>query len=277
MFWALLITYILMQRKKMDFTLRIYKKLLLTLLHKGYVFIRFEDYCSKSISELPERFIILRHDVDMKPRNSLQTAEIEHALGIGASYYFRVVKQSNNPEVIRAIVDMGHELGYHYEDLSTENGNMDLAIKRFEEHLQYFRRYYPVRTICMHGAPISKYDSKDMWKQHDYHRYGIIGEPYFDVDFSRVFYLTDTGRRWDGHKVSVRDKIPRYQEHWTQIGWTYASTQQIIHAIKHEQLPARIMLTTHPQRWNNNIYLWTFEYVMQAAKNVVKRIIIRQQ
>ncbi len=36
---------------------------------------------------------------------------------------------------------------------------------------------------------------------------GIIGEPYFDVDFSRVFYLTDTGRRWDGDAVSVRDKV----------------------------------------------------------------------
>jgi hypothetical protein len=35
---------------------------------------------------------------------------------------------------------------------------------------------------------------------------GIIGEPYFDVDFSKMLYLTDTGRRWDGGIVSVRDK-----------------------------------------------------------------------
>ena len=28
-----------------------------------------------------------------------------------------------------------------------------------------------------------------------------------DVDFDEVFYLTDTGRRWDGSSVSVRDKV----------------------------------------------------------------------
>ena len=37
----------------------------------------------------------------------------------------------------------------------------------------------------------------------------------FDVDFSQLFYLTDTGRCWDGYKVSVRDKIPVYQDQWT--------------------------------------------------------------
>ena len=42
---------------------------------------------------------------------------------------------------------------------------------------------------------------------YDYRDYGIIAEPYFDVDFDEVFYLTDTGRRWDGDSVSVRDKV----------------------------------------------------------------------
>ncbi len=37
--------------------------------------------------------------------------------------------------------------------------------------------------------------------------FGIIAEPYFDVDFKEVLYLTDTGRRWDGDEVSVRDKV----------------------------------------------------------------------
>ena len=37
--------------------------------------------------------------------------------------------------------------------------------------------------------------------------FGIIAEPCFDIDFNDVFYLTDTGRRWDGSDVSVRDKV----------------------------------------------------------------------
>jgi len=59
----------------------------------------------------------------------------------------------------------------------------------------------------MHGSPLSKYDNRDLWKNFDYHELGIIGEPYFDVDFNEVMYLTDTGRRWDGFRVSIRDKV----------------------------------------------------------------------
>ena len=54
---------------------------------------------------------------------------------------------------------------------------------------------------------MSKYDSKDIWEKYKYSDFSILGEPYFDVDFNQVFYLTDTGRKWDGFKVSVRDKV----------------------------------------------------------------------
>jgi hypothetical protein len=33
------------------------------------------------------------------------------------------------------------------------------------------------------------------------------------------------------------------------------------------------MITIHPQRWNNNAYLWTKELVWQNVKNVVKRFV----
>lgn len=272
MFWALLITYILSQREKLDFTLKIYRKLLSELLQKGYVFFTFEQYCSIPVSDLPKRFIILRHDVDDKVKNSVATAQIEHELGIRASYYFRVVKQSNQPAMIRAIAVLGHEIGYHYEDMSIARGDAQKAIAHFAEALAYFREYYPVRTICMHGAPTSKWDSKALWEGYDYRDYGIVGEPYFDVDFSRVFYLTDTGRRWDGYKVSVRDKVPVYQDEWTAKSWVYHHTRDIINAVKNNTLPACIMITTHPQRWTNNILFWLKECIMQCLKNIVKRL-----
>ena len=57
-----------------------------------------------------------------------------------------------------------------------------------------------------HGSPRSRWDNQKIWQKYDYKKLGIIGEPYFDIDYNQVFYLTDTGRRWDGWKVSVRDK-----------------------------------------------------------------------
>ena len=83
----------------------------------------------------------------------------------------------------------------------------EFAIDDFQLNLEKLRKLYPVKTICMHGSPLSKWDNKDLWKKYDYRDYGIIAEPYFDVDFDEVFYLTDTGRRWDGYSVSMRGRL----------------------------------------------------------------------
>jgi hypothetical protein len=280
MFWMLLLTFLATQRKKMDFTLRIYRRLLSCLLHRGYQFITFEQYCelasspNSPIASSPNspKYILLRHDVDLKAANSLMTAQIEHELGIRASYYFRVVPQSNQPDIIRAIAALGHEIGYHYEDMSIMQGDVDKAHAHFVEQLTYFRQFYPVRTICMHGAPTSQWDGKDLWKHYNYRDLGIIGEPYFDVDFSQMFYLTDTGRCWDGYKVSVRDKIPVYQDEWNAQGLVYHSTQDIIHAAEQGSLPPCIMITTHPQRWTSKWFAWFKELLTQNAKNIIKRL-----
>ena len=234
------------------------------------------DSPTHRITASPTKYIILRHDVDLKAENSVATAKIEHSLGIKASYYFRVVPDSDKPDCIKAIVDMGHEIGYHYEDMSLCGGEPEKAVAHFAEKLAYFRTYYPVKTICMHGAPTSKYDSKDIWQFASYKNdFGLIGEPYFDVDFSDLFYLTDTGRRWDGYKVSVRDKIPTYQDIWTANNWVYKHTDDIIRACKDGSLPPRIMITTHPQRWTDNKAQQIKEMLVQNLKNTIKYILIK--
>ncbi len=260
----------------MDFTIRKYRQFLNILLGKGYYFVTFEQYCDfRDRGEaLPDRYIIMRHDVEALPENSYAFAQIEHELGIKASYYFRVMPKSNQPEYIRAIAALGHEIGYHYEDMAIYNGNVEQAYSHFQEQLQYFRQFYPVRTICMHGAPTSKWDGRELWKHYNYQSLGVIGEPYFDVDFSDVFYLTDTGRCWDGYKVSVRDKIPVCQDEWVKQGLVYHTTDDVIRAAEQGTLPARIMITTHPQRWTNNTFAWCKELLMQSLKNIVKRLLI---
>lgn len=242
----------------------------------GYAFKMFEQYCMDKTSLLGDTFVILRHDVDLKAENSLATAKMEHSLGIQASYFFRVVPQSNKPEIIKTIAGLGHEIGYHYEDLAICKGDSQKAIAYFEHQLAYFRQFYPVKTICMHGSPRSKYDGKALWKSYDYHNYGIIGEPYFDVDFSRVFYLTDTGRRWDGFNVSLRDKIPFYQDEWIRRGLVFHATDDIVKAVENERFPKQLMLTTHPQRWTDNKLEWANEFVSQSVKNAVKRLLVKR-
>ncbi|HAF30862.1 MAG TPA: hypothetical protein DCG75_17620 [Bacteroidales bacterium] len=343
----------------MDFTLNTYKQLVNTLQKQAYVFQTFQEFINRPSQPLTSRnksgtgsvgdslplgnlakrshelasnkragegqakTIILRHDVDKLPENSLRFAQIQHELGIKGSYYFRMVPESYDPEIIEKIAKLGHEIGYHYEDVDlaakmltkqetrnkkqeTEKLLAEKAIQLFDKHLKELRRFYPIKTICMHGSPLSRYDNKLLWKYYNYRDYGIIGEPYFDVDFSKVLYLTDTGRRWDGEKVSIRDKVkkerrdttfgykrensinflssPQPPEGGSPLGdlgarnsqsKRFKTTFDIIKAVEKRELPNQIMFTFHPQRWTNGPAPWIKEFVWQNTKNVVKYFLNR--
>jgi hypothetical protein len=254
----------------MDFTLDIFFKLLTNLKNAGYTFQTFEQY----ITAPQPKVIILRHDVDLLPLNSLRTAQMENQLGICGSYYFRIVKESFNPEIIKQIADLGHEIGYHYETMDTCHGDIDEAYQEFCKNLDVFRNIQPITTVCMHGSPLSKYDNRDMWKKYDYKKLDLIGEPYFDLNFSKMLYLTDTGRCWDGSKISVRDKVKSNGETSNSDLYNFHSTSDIIKALNENKLPDQIMINVHPQRWTNNVFAWIKELILQTLKNQVKRVLV---
>ena len=243
----------------MDFTLSKYSELLDAL----------KDYGFKELT--------LRHDVDLNPTNSLRTAQMEAKKGLHGIYYFRAVPESWDEEIIKLIALLGHEIGYHYESLTTCNGDVDKAYEDFCRNLERLRAIVPVRSICMHGSPRSPFDSKDIWKKYDYHSLGIENEPYLDTDFSKTFYLTDTGRRWDGFKVSVRDKIPQYQDLWNKQGLSFHSTDDVIEGLRKGIFPKQLMLTVHPQRWNPFGFAWCKELAFQHTKNIIKRLIVKKK
>jgi hypothetical protein len=91
--------------------------------------------------------------------------KIQHSLGIKGSYYFRLFSKPGNEAIIKQIAALGHEIGYHYDDLTVCNGDHEKALKRFQKNLNYLRQFAPVTTITMEGAPLSKYDNRNLWKQ----------------------------------------------------------------------------------------------------------------
>lgn len=260
----------------MDFTIEKYSLLLKALHEAGYnSVLRFKDTM--------ERQVMLRHDVDIRPQNSLVTARIEADGGMNAIYYFRAVRESWDEGIIREIEAMGHEIGYHYESLTTSKGNVEQAYADFCANYSRLSQLlgYQVRTICMHGSPRSDYDSRDIWKTYDYKALGIDYEPYFDTDWSRTLYLTDTGRRWDGYRMSVRDKIAGWQEQWESEGLRFHQTDDIITFLYSDKANLskgveRILITTHPQRWSSTKWSWFKELVTQNVKNRLKQYYIRK-
>ncbi len=249
---------------KSDFTLRTYRKLLETFIGENYSIIPYEDFHKSNPSG---KILILRHDVDKLPLQSLKKAKIENELGIRSTYYFRIVPESNQPIHIKAIASLGHEIGYHYEDLTIAKGDTTKAKLLYEQHLKYFREFYPVSTICMHGSPTSKWDNRLIWKSQTYKTNGIVAEPYFDINFNEVLYITDTGRSWDGSKNSVRDKVHSP----LQEKYNFDSSYHIMKMLREKKLPEKIMINTHPQRWQDGFIPWCNELITQNIKNLIKR------
>lgn len=295
-----------------DFTFKLYRNLIYTLKNQGFSFFTMEDYCRTS----GFKGIILRHDVDRLPMNSLRFAEFQNEMGIRGTYYFRVVPQSYDENIIRSIYNLGHEIGYHYEDINFTNDKLinisslfsrkhshneyylaEKALINFENNLKRFREIVPVNTICMHGSPMKRLDNRILWKYFDYHDFNIIGEPYFDINADEVLVLSDTGRRWDGSSVSIRDKmftssnsVSTEKNNTDFTSWKvkpvtkkdkpvttkephFKTTFEIIIAAKNNLLPDRVLMTFHPQRWSDDNIIWFKELVLQNIKNSCKYFI----
>jgi hypothetical protein len=246
-----------------DFTLKKLTEFYQALSKKGYRFLTFSQYLQNK-PENKEKIVILRHDVDRNLTNTIKIANLEKEMGITCSYYFRHKKNIFNEKAIRYIFDLGHEIGYHYEVLSKTKGDLNQGIHLFKKELEDFRKIVPIHTICMHGSPLSRWDSKVIWEKFKYKELGIIGEPYFDIDYHTILYLTDTGRRWDANKSNLRDKVE------SSYRFNFRSTNQILYALGNKELPPGIMINIHPHRWCNNFFSWSKELVLQNMKNIVK-------
>lgn len=180
------------------------------------------------------------------------------------------------------MVQLGHEVGYHYETMDTCKGNVDKAYDEFCRNLDTFRKLTPIQTISMHGSPMSPYDNREIWKKYDYKKLGIVAEPYFDINFNELFYITDTGRRWDGHLYNVRDKATKENPVTNPdfLKLRFHTTFELINAINKStdqqinSFPNQAMLNFHPQRWNDSPIPWMKELIWQNVKNQGKRLLL---
>ena len=251
----------------LDFTLETYKELLLVLRSENYSFLTFEKYIK---AQDTGKLVVLRHDVDRAPLNAVKMAQLEKGMDISASYFFRIVDESYDENAIRKIVELKHELGYHYEDLAMADGSFKIALSSFNNNLEKFREFYPVTTMCMHGSPMSKWDNRKLWNDFNYKDYGIIAEPYFDLDFNQIFYLTDASRSWNNETVTLRDKVP------SEFNIEVKSTFDIISMLKQDKMPNQLMISTHPHNWAISNSQWLKIKLWQTTKNQIKKILVKR-
>lgn len=254
-----------------DFSLEMYRELCRALVDTGYQAWPIARYVEASPihngGTYPPYLVLLRHDIDRRPRTAVRMALLERELRLEATYYVRMVAGAFRPALLSQIEAMGHEVGFHYETLSKAGGDGERAIALFEEELSRLRQVCQVRTISMHGRSLSPYDNRDLWKQYDYRAFGLSGEAYLSIDYGEVAYFTDTGRVWNDDRHNVRDRAPG-----SQGIPRIESTADLIALIRSRTIP-RLCISAHPNRWAAGVPEWIGSLAADRAKNAAKRLV----
>jgi len=251
-----------------DYTLEIYKYYL-SIFQSYLPFYRFDEFLEENQSL--KKFCLIRHDVDRKPTNALKMAHLEHEMGIVSTYYFRIKKNTFIPAIIKEIESLGHEIGYHYECLSDENGNVEKALELFKNDLSKFRSIANVKTISMHGRPLKPYDNRDIWRNASNYNIlqkelKILGEIYLEIDYRDIAYINDTGRNWTSSKSNRRDKVN------SDIECNFENNTELIDAIKSERFQ-KVVFQIHPERWSYNSVEYYSQKFKDEAINLIKTFI----
>lgn len=221
-----------------DFTFEVYRRLCRNIIDSGYEVHTVEKY----LQAQPESgFVILRHDVDSRPKKALLMAEMECEMDINSTYYFRFTKGLFVPDIIERIRSLGHEVGYHYEVLSKTRGNFEDAIKLFKYELAQFNKICKISTICMHGSVLSAHDNRELWNLYDFRDFNIAGEAYLSVG-EGLNYFSDTGWEWsERHKM--RDILSSNE------GCANVSTTDDLQDVILNNRLKNIYLLVHPGNW----------------------------
>jgi len=251
----------------LDFTVTKYGELCHAIANSSYTPVPVGKYLADGVDG---RAIILRHDVDDKIKYTLKLAKLEYDVGLSSTYYVRMVSKTFKPEIIREMESLGHEIGYHYEVLDKARGDYEKAIRIFEDELAKLRKVCDVKTMCMHGNPLTRWDNRDLWKHYDFKEFGIIGEAYLSIDYNDVVYFSDTGRTWAGERYRVKDFVDASSD-----SFGVRSTDDLIDLIKEGRVE-RMCLLSHLDQWSDGYCLWVRTWVERSVRNFVKANVIRR-
>jgi hypothetical protein len=250
-----------------EFSFATYERLLDAAADAGYAFLTVRDYLATDADARPERFVVLRHDVDRKPANAAKMARIEAERSVPATYYFRT--STFEAERLRRVEALGHEVGYHYEDYVRAGGVLSAAHESFSAALDRFRSVADVETVCMHGNPLSPHDNRDMWTDPDapsFDAYDLLGEAYLSMDFEEVTYFSDTGRTWLDGPLKIKDHTMGQGSKAV----TAETTTDLVDLLGAAEL-RRACLLVHPNRWADSLPELVAERSKDRAVNLVKR------
>lgn len=167
-----------------------------------------------------KKVVFLRHDIDLHISLVKELAQIESSMNISATYYVPLTLHFNvlypkNRQIIRDLVELGHNVGLHY-DLETYPYDCSKARKHLDWEVGLLSDIIgqSVNTIAMHqphkGQPDLFRIIDDYVNPHD---------PRYQ---NGLLYVSDSCRAWRDETISL----------------FFCANP-----------PSRLLLTTHPELW----------------------------
>ena len=74
----------------------------------------------QQMSNKPNRFSLIRHDVEFSPRRALRLAEIDSDLSVSSTFFFQVrnnaynILSNENIDILNRIKNLGMDIGLHF-------------------------------------------------------------------------------------------------------------------------------------------------------------------
>lgn len=180
-----------------------------------------------------DRFVLMRHDVEVSLEAAVVVAEADHQAGIRSTFFVQLGADYNlfdadSVTLVRRLLDLGHDLGLHYDLAQLERGAGEPAVvaRRMIELIETFwstkvwaaSPHLPMRQGRRLAIP------------------GVV-DAYDPLYFSDIKYLSDSTQRWREGVVTAL--LERYRH---------------------------IQLLTHEYHWSEEGHSWDFLLLREATR-----------
>lgn len=197
-----------------DFSFNHYREILTLVKEKGYQSTFFNE-------EIEGKQIIIRHDIDLDLDAALEMAKIESELGMKAIYFiwisspFYNIFENRYKDIIRKIVELGHEIGLHYDETSRECNSKEELISYIDKESEIIKIYFnlDIKTVSFH-RPSQYILNSDL-------TCGKYINTYSKKFFKEFTYISDSRGEWKNGCICdmLNNKLPEKLQFLTHAIW----------------------------------------------------------
>ena len=215
-----------------NFSFKHYEEIMKLIKEKGYISTFYNE-------DIKGKQIIVRHDIDLDLDAALEMAKIEKKSGIKAVYFiwigspFYNIFEKRYKNVIKEIMELGHEIGLHYDETSNMCNSKDELIEYIDKESEVIKTYFniDIKTVSFHrpskyilesdincGKYINTYskkfisdfkylsDSRGQWRN------GCFCNLLKDENHEKIQFLTHP-IWWKNNSVSNQDRLQEFLEY----------------------------------------------------------------